>query len=682
LHNKIPSFRDCTLIFIADGENGLVIVDGTDKSSPRYLGGCSTDHYADDVFVQEEYAFLTDRNTGLTIIELVDTKEDITWDEDPAFDIKEESWVNIEVTTSSGSGSEERSFSITAYTITAAFSQSEFIERIEAHFGFSFSDDTIDSSFTLIQIQGMLNYVEDIEDAYNNAFSGIFGTIDLVSGFLPFSDTGSFYFFFFFERTSADGIEIVDLLVKIVSHIPDLVKSDPVNAFDGLLDIFEVVVATTDGGIGFLKPDGENRFQPGFQIGLRQIVTAVSILTTLNSQYKLYLQALSETAKTVTFLPTVVGAFFHAPKTIILIADIFFLWVAPDSYITNVLNWMVDLIDPPETTIYPALRNSTGLSLYLGYDEDQTEFHRYNGSIGFFVSGHDIYSGYFDPSLVEDEIIYELICVGDEGVTIPYHQTLGIRNDSIPAISAGSMDANTKISTSIITSDNNGTWMITWDDKLEIQQIITNVTLKPGKIHFAIQAIINAKIAPESSTAFLFIDGVQSESYSTNNGIIYFNISIENDGGKHLFLIEGNAPSLLGDYYSFTYSCDLLDMPLSVNAEDFNETVLISWEHVENATSYIIFRREDNATDHRQIGETSSSRFIDDSVRIGEEYKYRIVSRTNNGMSNYSAEVTVTVSKIEKGEDDNGGFLNSSNIIFFSIAIIAALCMSKRKGIL
>ena len=403
-------------------------------------------------------------------------------------------------------------------------------------------------------------------------------------------------------------------------------------------------------------------------------MNGLSLLTTLNAHYKLYLQALAETAKTVTFIPTVVGALFHGSKAVILIADVFFVWVAPDSYVTNLLNWMVDLIDPPETTIYPALKNSTDLSLLIGYNEENGEFQQYNGSIGFFVSGKDVYSGYFDPTLVDNDVIYELICVGDDGITIPYHHTVGIYNNSIPAISAGSMDANTKIGDAIVASENDGTLLIQWDRKLDIQQVIMNVTLQPGKIDFEIQAFITAKVAPESSSAILFIDGEEQDSVTSDNGIINFNITINNDGEDHLFLIEANAPSLLGDYHSFTYSCDLLDPPSGLEAKPIDGTVLISWEEVDNATGYVIFRKQGDTGEYEEIGETQSTTFSDNTGISRTNYTFVVVSTTTNGMSNYSSDVSVT--PVDEPTDIDWWFIVLI-ILIISIFIVVAVSLKR-----
>jgi len=55
--------------YIADGDNGLVIVDIGDKSEPRYAGGYDTDGYARGVAVSGDYAYIADGDNGLVIVD-------------------------------------------------------------------------------------------------------------------------------------------------------------------------------------------------------------------------------------------------------------------------------------------------------------------------------------------------------------------------------------------------------------------------------------------------------------------------------------------------------------------------------------------------------------------------------------------------------------------------------------
>jgi len=58
--------------YVADGDNGLVIVDITDKTDPQKVGGYDTTCYAYDVAVVGGYAYVADGYNGLVIMDITD----------------------------------------------------------------------------------------------------------------------------------------------------------------------------------------------------------------------------------------------------------------------------------------------------------------------------------------------------------------------------------------------------------------------------------------------------------------------------------------------------------------------------------------------------------------------------------------------------------------------------------
>ncbi|MGA1840282.1 MAG: MopE-related protein [bacterium] len=57
---------------IADGSNGLVIIDITDPAIPTYAGGIDTDGYAQGVAISGNYTYIADGSNGLVIIDITD----------------------------------------------------------------------------------------------------------------------------------------------------------------------------------------------------------------------------------------------------------------------------------------------------------------------------------------------------------------------------------------------------------------------------------------------------------------------------------------------------------------------------------------------------------------------------------------------------------------------------------
>jgi len=56
--------------YIADSESGLQIIDINDKENPQIMSSCNTTGSAYSVYVKENYAYVADGKADLTIIEL------------------------------------------------------------------------------------------------------------------------------------------------------------------------------------------------------------------------------------------------------------------------------------------------------------------------------------------------------------------------------------------------------------------------------------------------------------------------------------------------------------------------------------------------------------------------------------------------------------------------------------
>lgn len=60
--------------FVADGENGIQVIDLTDKKNPIIINSYDTPGYAFDVFVNEGIAYVADGEKGLQIIDITNAK--------------------------------------------------------------------------------------------------------------------------------------------------------------------------------------------------------------------------------------------------------------------------------------------------------------------------------------------------------------------------------------------------------------------------------------------------------------------------------------------------------------------------------------------------------------------------------------------------------------------------------
>lgn len=63
-------FLDGNTVYVADGTNGLVLVDVTQPTNPSYLGFCDTPNFARRSFIDGSYAYVADEASGLQVIDV------------------------------------------------------------------------------------------------------------------------------------------------------------------------------------------------------------------------------------------------------------------------------------------------------------------------------------------------------------------------------------------------------------------------------------------------------------------------------------------------------------------------------------------------------------------------------------------------------------------------------------
>ncbi len=63
--------------YIANGENGFLIINISDKENPYIEGRVDTPGYANSIFISDEYAFIADGEEGIQVIDLNDKKNPI-----------------------------------------------------------------------------------------------------------------------------------------------------------------------------------------------------------------------------------------------------------------------------------------------------------------------------------------------------------------------------------------------------------------------------------------------------------------------------------------------------------------------------------------------------------------------------------------------------------------------------
>lgn len=71
------------------------------------------------------------------------------------------------------------------------------------------------------------------------------------------------------------------------------------------------------------------------------------------------------------------------------------------------------------------------------------------------------------------------------------------------------------------------------------------------------------------------------------------------------------------------YVCQI-QAPNSIDAQSSGKTVILTWDSVENAELYTIYRYQEIADNAKPIGTTSSTSYTDDNVTTGKTYYYYI----------------------------------------------------------
>jgi len=72
---QISENEERTYAFVADGSNGVVILDVTDPFSPVSVSGIDVKNYANDVLVMGEIAYVTERDDGLILLDISNISE-------------------------------------------------------------------------------------------------------------------------------------------------------------------------------------------------------------------------------------------------------------------------------------------------------------------------------------------------------------------------------------------------------------------------------------------------------------------------------------------------------------------------------------------------------------------------------------------------------------------------------
>lgn len=159
----------------------------------------------------------------------------------------------------------------------------------------------------------------------------------------------------------------------------------------------------------------------------------------------------------------------------------------------------------------------------------------------------------------------------------------------------------------------------------------------------------NVYRSSSSSGTYSYLGYSYSTSYTDNsplNGTNYYKVSAENNSG------ESSKSSYAYCSYSGSGtgggSTTKPSAPTGVTASNEGPTmypyVIIRWDQVADATSYIIYRSTSASGSYSQIGTSDYNSFADDNPKNGTNY-YKVAAKNSAGTSAQSSYASVTIDK-------------------------------------
>ncbi len=109
--------------------------------------------------------------------------------------------------------------------------------------------------------------------------------------------------------------------------------------------------------------------------------------------------------------------------------------------------------------------------------------------------------------------------------------------------------------------------------------------------------------------------------------------------GKHYFRVRGESEGgALGEYSDVVVVVIAPEAPVGLTASVDGKTVLLNWQPVSGAASYIVQRSTDGQT-WTQIAETSQTSYMDNGTAWSTKYYYRVIAKTSDGVTSAPSNV-------------------------------------------
>ncbi len=132
---------------------------------------------------------------------------------------------------------------------------------------------------------------------------------------------------------------------------------------------------------------------------------------------------------------------------------------------------------------------------------------------------------------------------------------------------------------------------------------------------------------PKYADNFVIYRKVNNENHWVKLKVVSANIDTFTDkdvksGNVYTYTIRSIIKKIYSGYNKTGVSIQFLNVPGKFSAENYNDGILLSWNEVQGAQSYNIYRSEN--ADVELIGQTSSFTYSDMNVEDGKRYSYTI----------------------------------------------------------
>ncbi len=153
------------------------------------------------------------------------------------------------------------------------------------------------------------------------------------------------------------------------------------------------------------------------------------------------------------------------------------------------------------------------------------------------------------------------------------------------------------------------------------------VTAVGGAETYVVKKVVNGDVAGATTLRTISASEFSSDSFS-------FTDSAVAGGFEYSYSVQAFATELSSEESTFV-ARERLATPVLTGIENASNGIKISWNTVNKATSYVVYRKSANG-DFAFLGTTSNTNYVDTTAVNGTVYTYTVSAENNTGCSSYN----------------------------------------------